>query len=131
MIKRHEISDEQWERIKDLVPPERSGGKGRPAKDNRTMINAIIWVLKTGAPWRDLPERFGSWQSAYCRFARWSRRGIWEKVFLELSKDLDKEEMMIDGTYIKVHQHAAGGKGGQKGRELVVLEVDVPPRSMP
>ena len=131
MIKRHEITDEQWEQIKDLVPPERSGGKGRPAKDNRMMINAIIWILKTGAPWRDLPERFGSWNSVYSRYSRWTKRGLWEKIFLDLTRDMDEEELMIDGTYIRVHQHGAGGKGGRKSKELVVLEVDIPPRSTP
>ena len=131
MIKRHEIADEQWDRIKDMVPPERSGGKGRPAKDNRMMINAIIWILKTGAPWRDLPERFGSWNSAYSRYSRWTKRGIWEKIFLELAKDQDNEEYMIDGSYVRVHQHGSGGKGGEKNKELVVLEVDIPRRSMP
>ena len=131
MIKRHEMTDEQWDRIKDLVPPERSGGKGRPAKDNRMMVNAIIWILKTGAPWRDLPERYGSWNSVYSRYSRWTKRGIWEKIFLELSKDQDNEEYMIDGSYVRVHQHGAGGKGGTKNKELVVLEVDIPRRSMP
>ena len=131
MIERHEMTDEQWDRIKDMVPPERSGGKGRPAKDNRMMINAIIWILKTGAPWRDLPERYGSWNSVYSRYSRWTKRGIWEKIFLELSKDQDNEEYMIDGSYVRVHQHGSGGKGGTKNKELVVLEVDIPRRSMP
>ena len=67
-------------------------------KDNRMMINAIIWVLKTGVPWRDLPEQFGSWNSVYSRFYRWCKRGIWEKIFLELSQDQDNEEYMIDGS---------------------------------
>ena len=131
MVKRHELTDEQWDRIKDKVPPERSGERGRPAKDNRMMINAILWILKTGAPWRDLPERFGSWNSVYSRYSRWTRRGIWEKIFHELSQDRDDEEYMIDGSYIRVHQHGSGGKGGTKNKELVVLEVDIPPRSMP
>ena len=119
MIKRHEITDEQWDRIKDMVPPERSGGKGRPANDNRVMINAIIWILKTGAPWRDLPERFGSWNSVYSRYSRWTKRGIWEKIFLELAKDQDNEEYMIDGSYVRVHQHGSGGKGGTKNLSLI------------
>ena len=97
MIKRHELTDEQWERIRDLVPPERSDKKGRPARDNREMINAAIWILKTGAPWRDLPERYGSWSSAYSRYARWTQRGLWEKILQELSGDRDEEELMIDG----------------------------------
>jgi transposase len=131
MIKRHEMTDEQWDRIKDMVPPERSGGKDRPAKDNRMMINAIIWILKTGAPWRDLPERYGSWNSVYSRYSRRTKRGIWGKIFFELSKDQDNEEYMMDGSYVRVHQHGSGGKGGTKNKELVVLEVDIPQRSMP
>ena len=129
MSKRHELTDEQWERIKDLVPPERSGGRGRPAKDNRMMINAIIWVLKTGVPWRDLPERFGSWNSVYSRFCRWCKRGVWEKIFLELSKDQDNEEYMIDGSQALVHQHG-GGKGGPQNKESAVPEEERPQKSM-
>jgi len=131
MIKRHELTDEQWERIKDLLPLERSGKKGRPARDNREMINAVIWILKTGAPWRDLPDRYGPWSSAYSRYTRWTKRGLWEKLLLGLSSDRDEEELMIDGSYVRVHQHGSGGKGGTKNKGLVVLEVDIPPRSMP
>ena len=99
-------------------------------KDNRMMMNVIIWVLKTGAPWRDLPERYGSWNSVYSRFYRCCKCGIWEKIFLELSKDQDNEEYMIDGSYVRVHQHAAGGKGSPKNKESAVLEDERPPKSM-
>jgi len=99
-------------------------------KDNR-MIHAIIWVLKTGAPWRDLPERYGSWNSVYSRFYRWCKRGIWEKIFLELSKDQDHEEYMIDGSQALVHQPGAGGKGGPKNKESAVPGEEIPPKSMP
>ena len=94
------------------------------------MINAIIWVLKTGVPWRDLPERFGSWNSVYSRFCRWCKRGVWEKILLELSKDQDHEEYMIDGSQALVHQHGAGGKGGPKSKESAVPGEEIPPKSM-
>jgi transposase len=115
MIKRHEMTDEQWDRIKDMVPPERSGGKDRPAKDNRMMINAIIWILKTGAPWRDLPERYGSWNSVYSRYSRRTKRGIWGKIFFELSKDQDNEEYMMDHTSVSTNMVRAE-KGARKTR---------------
>ena len=124
---RHKLSDESWERVKPLLPPERSGKKGRPAKDNRLVVNAILWILYTGAPWRDLPEEYGSWNSIYSRFRRWTERGIWQKVFEQLSEDKDLENVMIDGTYIRAHQHAAGAKGGKKNRLLAVVEAALPP----
>ncbi|MDL2264085.1 IS5 family transposase [Synergistaceae bacterium OttesenSCG-928-I11] len=117
-MSRHNLSDESWNRIKELLPPERSGKKGRPAKDNRLIVNAILWILYTGSPWRDLPEEFGSWKSVYTRFRRWSQQDIWEKVFAKLSEDQDLENVMIDGTYIRAHQHAAGAKGGQEKQAL-------------
>lgn len=125
MIKRHELTDEQWERIKDLVPPERSGGKGRPVRDNRMMINAILWIVKTGAPWRDLPEQFDSLNSVYSRYSRWTKRGIWKKSFLELAKDQDNEAYMIDESYVQVHQHASGGKGGREKQGIGRSRVSV------
>lgn len=128
-MSRHKLSDKSWERIKDLLPPERSGKRGRPAKDNRQIVNAILWILRTGSPWRDLPEEYGSWNSVYSRFRRWTERGIWQKVFAQLSEDKDLENIMIDGTYIRAHQHAAGAKGGKKNRLLVVVEEALPPSS--
>ena len=126
-MSRHKISNASWERIKDLLPPERSGKKGRPAKDNRQIINAILWILYTGSPWRDLPEEYGSWNSVYSRFRRWTERGFWQEIFTQLSEDKDLENIMIDGTYIRAHQHAAGAKGGKKNKLLDVVEEVLPP----
>lgn len=130
-MSRHKLSDRSWNKIKELLPPERSGKKGRPAKDNRQIVNAILWILRTGSPWRDLPEEYGSWNSVYSRFRRWTERGIWQQVFSRLSEDKDLENIMIDGTYIRAHQHAAGAKGGKKNRLLAVVEEALPPSSTP
>jgi len=129
-MSRHNLSEESWSKIKELLPPERSGKKGRPAKDNRLIINAILWILYTGSPWRDLPEEFGPWKSVHTRFRRWSEQGIWEKVFAKLSEEKDLENVMIDGTYIRAHQHAAGAKGGRKNRLLDAVVEVLQPNSM-
>ncbi|MEV2910806.1 transposase [Paenibacillus larvae] len=80
MEKRYEIRDDQWEKIKDLLPPERKPQGGRIAKDNRMMLNAMLWVARSGAPWRDLPEHYGSWKTVYTRFRRWQMAGIWDEI---------------------------------------------------
>jgi transposase len=108
MRHRHAISDEQWERIKDLLPG-RPGTPGRPAEDNRLFVDAVLWIGKTGAPWRDLPERFGDWNNAWRRFDRWARKGIWQKAF-EALQDPDLEWLILDSTIIRAHPHAAGAK---------------------
>ncbi len=130
-MSRHQLSDETWERIQPLLPPERSGKRGRPAKDNRLVVNAILWILITGAPWRDLPEEYGSWNSIYSRFRRWSARGIWKAVFAALSADKDLENISIDGTYIRAHQHASGARGGKKNKPLAAAGAVLRPRYMP
>jgi transposase len=115
--RRHELTDEQWERIKPLLPPQKPP-IGRPAKDHRLIINGILWILKTGAPWRDLPERYGSWRTVYSRFYRWSKNGIWERIFSALQQRIDAEGGMdwdlhlVDGTVVRAHRHAAGAKRG-------------------
>ena len=112
-MRRHELTEAQWARLEPLQPPERSGGKGRPAKDNRTMLNGMLYMLNTGAPWRDLPERYGPWQSVYTRFRRWSARGVFEEILNALIADdiVDETTLMLDSTIIKVHQHGSGKKG--------------------
>jgi len=112
-MRRHELYAEQWNRLKALLPPERKPQGGRPAKDNRVMLNGIIYWLNTGSPWRDLPERFGPWQSVYGRFRSWSKNGVFEKVLAVLiSEDIvDETTLMLDSTIIKVHQHGSGKKG--------------------
>jgi transposase len=105
-MRRHEISDDHWERIKDLLPGQ-AGDPGVTAKDNRLFVNAVLWIAKTGAPLRDLPERFGLWNSVWRRFDRWSKKGVWKRVF-ETLQDPDLEWAIIDSTVIRAHQHAAG-----------------------
>ena len=111
MIKRYELTASEWNRIKDYLPPERSGQKGRPRK-----VNGILWILRTGCQWRELPECYGSWQSVYARFRKWQKDGIFEKIFRELNQDADTEYICIDSTAVKVHESANGGvkKGSQK-----------------
>ena len=115
-MRRHEITDECWDRIKSLLPGQ-AGQVGITAKDNRLFVNAVLWIAKTGAPWRDLPERFGNWNSTWRRFDRWSRKGVWRHVF-ETLQDPDLEWLIIDSTIIRAHQHAAGArkKGAPMGR---------------
>jgi transposase len=126
-MRRHEIKDDDWVRIKDLLPG-RAGDPGVTAKDNRLFINAVLWIAKTGAPWRDLPERFGPWGSVWKRFDRWAKKGVWERVF-EALQDPDLEWMIIDSTVVRAHQHAAGKKGGKPVKPSAVPEADSAPRS--
>ena len=102
----HEIADEHWGRIEGLLAG-RAGDPGVTAKGNRLFVNAVLWIGKTGAPWRDLPERFGKSNSAWRRFDRWSAKGVRARVFEEL-KDPDLEWLILDSTVIRAHQHAAG-----------------------
>jgi transposase len=126
-MRRHEIKDEDWERIRDLLPG-KAGDPGVTAKDNRLFVNAVLWIAKTGAPWRDLPERFGHGNSVWRRFDRWSKKGVWERVFQAL-QDPDLEWLMFDSTVVRAHQHAAGAKGGNLPRRWADRGADSPPRS--
>ena len=124
MSRRHEVSDSQWERIERLLPPER-GREGRPSLDNRLMVNGILWVLRTGAPWRDLPERFGRWNTVYSRFSRWSKRDVWGAVLKELMKDQDSETYFIDATIVRAHQDAFGApleRGVKRSESRAVVQ---------
>jgi transposase len=113
--RRHEIKDEEWEKIEDMLPG-RSGAVGKPAVDNRCFVNGVLWIARTGAPWRDLPERYGNWNSVWRRFRRWALKGIWSSIFETLSVDADLEEMLMDSTVIRAHQHAAGAKKNRCSR---------------
>ena len=115
------LTDQMWNRLKALLPPER-GRWGRPAKNNRLILEGILWIHRTSAPWRDLPEAFGPWQTVYSRFRRWTQAGIWHQVLDVLKRVNDATMYMIDSTYIKAHQHAAGAKGGPRARRWVVPE---------
>lgn len=110
MLRRHALSDADWDRLKDRLPGQ-PGQHGKVAKDNRLFLNAVLWIAKTGAPWRDLPERFGNWSSVWRRFNRWARQGVWQRLFVEL-QDPDLEWLILDSTVVRAHQHAAGQKGG-------------------
>ena len=104
MLRRHAITDEQWALIKGLLPT-----RGRRAK-NRLFVDAVLWMAKTGAPWRDLPERFGPWNSVFRRFSRWSKSGVWARVSKALGGELDLDELILDSTIVRAHAHAAGAK---------------------
>ena len=118
-LKRHEISEKQWKRIKDKFPPEKKPQGGRPGKSNLEMLSAILYWLSTGIPWRDLPERFGPWQRVYSRFRASTKAGAWENILTALiEQDLvDETRFMLDSTTVKVHQHASGAKKGDTTRK--------------
>src|SRR5579872_5569642 len=114
MVKRYELSEAQWRRIEAMLPG-KAGDPGRTA-DNRLFVNGVLWVLRSGAHWHDLPERYGKWKSVHTRFSRWAKAGVWERVFAALTKDRNNEYLMLDSTLVRVHQQAASGKGGAKIR---------------
>lgn len=119
--KRYEISVEDWARIKDLLPSDQLEKQGRPPKANRDMLNGILWIAKSGAPWRDLPEQYGPWNTVYDRFNKWTKLGIFEQVFEALNVDADMQDLSMDSTNIKVHQHAAGAKKGLMGQKQIKI----------
>ena len=108
---RYELSETQWENIRDILPG-KQGDRGVTAADNRAFVNGVLWVLRSGSYWRDLPEGYGNWKSVHKRFTRWAKAGIWERIFTVLLDDPDKEYRMIDSTIVRAHQTAACGKGG-------------------
>ena len=113
---RHGLTDREWARLEPLLPPKPS--TGRPPKDRRLILDALLWLGKTGAPWRDLPEQFGPWRTVATRFYRWTRAGLWDRLLAELRRiadangGIDWEVHMVDGTSVRAHRCAAGGKGG-------------------
>ena len=112
-IHRHDLSDKAWE----LIEPHMYGQRGQwggIAEDNRRFVNAVIWILRTGAPWRDLPAEYGNWNSVAKRFRRWVENGWWEIILEKLIDDPDFEWLMIDASHAKVHPHAAGAVGGNQ-----------------
>ncbi len=109
------LTESQWQRIAPLLPGKK-GDPGRSGDDNRRSLEGILWIVRTGAPWRDLPEDFGKWFTVWKRFRRWALNGVFEKVFKALSGEPDMEYALIDGTIVKVHRHGTGAKGGLKIR---------------
>lgn len=112
MLRRYELTDQEWEQVASLLPPEKTGKPGRPPKDNRTMLNGMVWIARSGAPWRDLPERYGPWNSVYSRFRKWIDDGILDNIFRVLSLEAELYELSLDATIVQTHQHSAGAKKG-------------------
>jgi transposase len=110
---RHDITDRVWELLEPRLPG-RMGVWGGRAHNNRRFINAVFWIIRTGAPWRDLPPQYGGWSNTHRRFIRWRDKGIWEKILEELIDAPDYEWLMIDASHLKVHPHAAGARGGNQ-----------------
>lgn len=108
-MSRRVVRDEQWKRIEDLLPGKKSDC-GVTAKDNRQFVEAVLWIARTGSPWRDLPEQFGHWHRVYVRYNRWSHKGVWTTLFETLSGAPDLEYLMVDGSIVRVHQHGAAKK---------------------
>jgi transposase len=123
MVKRYELTDAQWQRIEGLLPGKVSD-PGRTGVDNRLFVNGVLWVLRSGAHWHDLPERYGKWKSVHTRFSRWAKAGVWERVFKVLTADRKNEYLMIDTILVRAHQQAATGKGGTTIRRWGVPEED-------
>jgi transposase len=105
------LTDAQWNKIADVLPG-KPGDPGRSGTDNRQFVEAVLWIARTGAPWRDLPASFGNWNSVFKRFRRWASRGVFERMFKALRGDPDFEYVIADGTISRVHQKATGAKVG-------------------
>jgi putative transposase len=112
---RKRLRDEQWERIKDLLPGKVTD-PGVTAKDNRLFLEAVLWIARTGSPWRDLPPALGNWHATFTRFSRWGKKGVWQRVIEAISEDVDLEALLIDSTVVRAHQHAAGAQK-KRGRK--------------
>src|SRR6266567_3505269 len=124
-IRRHELTDQQWAALASLLvtlAPQQPK-PGRPNADHRTVLNGILWKIRTGAPWRDVPDRYGSWHTLYSRFRRWRLAGIWDQLFEAVQRQADAAGQVdwtvhfVDGSVIRAHQHAAGAKGGTQHRK--------------
>ena len=109
------LTDAMWARVEPMLPG-KATDPGVTAADNRQFLEAVLWRIRTGSPWRDLPERFGKWNSVFKRFRRWAVKGVFERVFNVLSDEFDLEYVFVDGTVVQAHQKASGAKGGPKSR---------------
>lgn len=120
MTHRHALTDEQWDQLEAVLPTRRRGPASK--RGDRLFIDAVLYRAKTGVPWRDLPERFGPWKSVYNRFSNWAARGWWEEIFKALQLDVDEVASIVDGSVVRAHQDAAGGKGGSDSTLWAALE---------
>ena len=116
------LRDEQWTKMAPhLIGTERT--RGTSGRDNRLFVEAVLWIVRTGSPWRDLPDVFGAWNSIFRRFSRWSAKGVWWRLFEAISGDPDFEYLIVDSTIVRAHQHAAGAKRGLRIRPLAARVV--------
>ena len=124
---RHALSDAQWRRLQRVIPQQKAGP---PALlGDRLFVEAVLFRAKTGMPWRDLPERFGPWKSVYNRFSNWAKKGHWDAIFRELQLEYDDTGSIVDGSVIRAHQDASGGKGGSNAMLWAALEEAFQPSS--
>ncbi len=117
------LSDAQWDRMSGLIigRPDQRGSTGR---DNRMFVEGVLWIVRTGSPWRDLPAAFGEWNSVFRRFSRWSEKGVWRRMFEAMSDDPDFEYLIVDSTIVRAHQHASGAqKKGLKIKKIKPSDV--------
>lgn len=126
---RHALTEAQWARLQPLLPRQRTGPKA--FRGDRLFIEAVIFRAKTGVQWRDLPERFGPWKSVYNRFSRWAQKGHWATIFRELQLEVDETGSIVDGSVVRAHQDASGGKGGSYAMLWAALEEVFRPSSTP
>jgi transposase len=117
---RFQLDERQWQKIKAVLGAMKRAG--RPGRDDRNFLEAVLWWRRTGAPWRDLPSEFGPWKTVFNRFDRWSSTGVWLQLFQALRQDRDDEWHSIDSTINRAHQHAAGAKGGLRSMPSAVRE---------
>jgi transposase len=121
-MRRHELTEAEWRRLLPFLP----NPIGRPSPISvRQFLNGVLWKIKTGIPWRDLPKRYGKWKVIYNRFNRWAKAGYFTRIFAAVQIDVDDEWNLIDGSYVRVHQHGSGGKGGPKNMLWDVLEAEI------
>jgi len=123
------MSEEQWRRVEAVIPKQKSGPEA--TRGDRLFIDAVLFRAKTGMPWRDLPERFGAWKSVYNRFNNWAKKGQWEAIFKALQLEVDEVGSIVDGSVVRAHQDASGGKGGSRVMPSAVLAAVIRPNSTP
>jgi putative transposase len=126
---RHALTEAQWARLKPLLPQQKTGPKA--LRGDRLFIEAVIFRAKTGLQWRDLPARFGLWKSVYNRFSNWAKKGHWATIFRELQFEVDETGSIVDGSVVRAHQDASGGKGGSYAMLWAALEEVFRPNSTP
>ena len=124
---RHALTEDQWRRLQAILPKQKTGPQA--TRGDRLFIEAVLFRAKTGMPWRDLPERFGPWKSVYNRFANWAKKGHWELIFKALQLEVDDVGSIVDGSVVRAHQDASGGKGGFRAMPSAVLGAVFQPNS--